>query len=91
MTKAEFTDRLADRLGVRRKEAASILDSLLTEISKALQQGEKVQLIPFGSFEVRERKAREGRNPRTGEKIQISGRKVVVFQAGKAVREALGG
>lgn len=66
-----------------------MLEGFVVELTDALQRGEKVQLIPFGSFEVRSRKGREGRNPRTGEKIQIADRRVAVFQAGKVLREAL--
>ncbi|MBM3464546.1 MAG: HU family DNA-binding protein [Armatimonadetes bacterium] len=89
MTKAEFTEKIASRLSLRRREAAGVLEAVLAEISEALQRGEKVQLIPFGSFEVRERKGREGRNPRTGEKIDIKGRRVAVFQAGKGLRDVV--
>lgn len=91
MTKAEFTERVANRLGVRRKQAAAVVEAVLSEITDLLQEGEKVQLIPFGSFQVRERKGREGRNPRTGEKIAIGERRIPVFTAGKALRSALDG
>lgn len=89
MTKAEFVERVANRLNRRRKEAAECVEAVLDEIRLALQEGEKVQLIPFGSFEVRERKGREGRNPRTGQKIHIDDRRIAVFTAGKALRDAL--
>lgn len=90
MTKAEFTENIADRLGLRRKEAAAVVEAVLTEITELLHDGTKVQLSPFGSFHVRERKGRQGRNPRTGEKIIISGRRVPVFTPGKSLRDALG-
>lgn len=89
MTKAEFTENIASRLGLRRKEAARVVEAVLQEITESLQRGEKVQLIPFGSFQIRERRGREGRNPRTGEKIEIDGRRVTVFTAGKSLRDAL--
>lgn len=89
MTKAEFTERIASRLNLRKKEAATVLEAVLDEIAESLERGEKVQLIPFGSFEVKERKEREGRNPRTGEKISINGRRVATFQPGKGLREAV--
>jgi DNA-binding protein HU-beta len=89
VTKFEFTERIASRLGVRRKEAANVLEAVLDEIAQALNEGEKVQLIPFGSFDIRDRKPREGRNPRTGEKISIESRRVPVFQAGKGLRDAI--
>lgn len=89
MTKSEFVERVATRMNKRRKEAAEWVEVVLDEIREALKEGEKVQLIPFGSFDVRERKGREGRNPRTGEKLQIAERRVTVFTAGKALRDAL--
>lgn len=89
MTKSEFVERVANRLNKRRKEASEWVEVVLDEIREALKEGEKVQLIPFGSFEVRERKGREGRNPRTGEKIQIADRRAAVFTAGKSLRDAL--
>ncbi len=66
-----------------------MVDLLLEEIKGALQAGDKVQLIPFGSFLVRERKAREGRNPKTGAKIKIAARRVAAFSAGKGLRDAV--
>jgi nucleoid DNA-binding protein len=89
VTKAEFTERVANRLGIRRKEAATVVEAVLAEIADSLAEGEKVQLIPFGSFQVKERKGRDGRNPRTGEKIHIEDRRVTVFTAGKALRDLL--
>ncbi len=91
MTKAEFTDNIASRLKVKRKEAAAYVEAMLAEISESLGRGEKVQLIPFGSFEVRVRPQREGRNPRTREKIEIPEKRVPVFNPGKSLREAVGG
>ena len=64
---------------------------LLDEIKAALQAGDKVQLIPFGSFVVRDRKKREGRNPKTGEKLIIAARRTPAFRAGKSLRDAVGG
>jgi DNA-binding protein HU-beta len=89
LTKADFTERIASRLNLRRKEAATVVEAVLGEIIECLAEGEKVQLIPFGSFAVRERKQREGRNPRTGEAIHIDERKVAVFVAGKSLRDAV--
>ena len=68
-----------------------MVDTVLDEIKTALQKGDKVALTPFGSFVVRARKKREGRNPKTGEKITIAARKVPAFQAGKALKDAVGG
>lgn len=89
LTKSEFVERVATRMNKRRKDAAEWVEAVLDEIREGLKEGEKVQLIPFGSFDVRERRGREGRNPRTGEKIQIEDRRVTVFTAGKALRDAL--
>lgn len=89
MTKAELSEKLADKVGLKKKEAAEAVDAILDLIKSTLSKGEKVQLIPFGSFEVRKRNAREGRNPKTGEKIQIKARKVPAFHAGKALKEAV--
>ena len=91
MTKAELIETLADEHEMSRRQVSEIVDMLLDEITTALQKGEKVALTPFGSFVVRARKKREGRNPKTGEKITIAARKVPAFQAGKALKDAVGG
>ncbi|MGH7707121.1 MAG: HU family DNA-binding protein [Vulcanimicrobiaceae bacterium] len=91
MTKAELVDALAESSDLSKRQVGELVDMLLDEIKHALQKGEKVQLIPFGSFEVRERKRREGRNPKTGEKLIIAARKVPAFSAGKGLRDAVGG
>ncbi|MBV8636765.1 MAG: HU family DNA-binding protein, partial [Candidatus Eremiobacteraeota bacterium] len=74
-----------------KRQAGEIVDLILSEIKSALQRGDRVALTPFGSFVVRSRKAREGRNPKTGEKIKIAARKVPAFVAGKSLKEAVGG
>lgn len=89
MTKSELSDKIAEKTGMKRKQAAQAVDELLNQVRDALAAGQKVQLIPFGSFEVRERQAREGRNPRSGEKIKIKARKVPTFRPGKALKEAI--
>ncbi len=91
MTKADLIESLATERELSKREAGEIIDQLLAEITQALQNGEKVQLIPFGSFDIRERKKREGRNPQTGEKIIIAARRVPAFTAGKALRDAVAG
>ncbi|MCQ6318891.1 HU family DNA-binding protein, partial [Bacillus cereus] len=70
-------------------QASVAVDTLLESIQQALQNGDNVQLIGFGSFEVRERAAREGRNPQSGESIAIPARKVPAFKAGKQLKEAI--
>jgi DNA-binding protein HU-beta len=91
LTKAELIEVLAEEAELSKRQAGEIVELVLEEITEALRKGEKVQLIPFGSFVVRSRKKREGRNPKTGAKIMIPARKVPAFQAGKGLREAVGG
>lgn len=91
MTKADLIDTLAQEFDVSKRQVGEMIDMLLDEITSALQKGDKVQLIPFGSFVVRQRKRREGRNPKTGERLVIAARKVPAFSAGKALRDAVGG
>jgi DNA-binding protein HU-beta len=90
VTKADLIEAVADRADLRKREAAHVIDAVLREIEAALRRGERVALMPFGSFFVRDRKAREGRNPKTGEKIEISARKVPAFLAGKALKDSIG-
>ena len=91
MTKADLIDRVANEAELTKRHAGEIVDLILDEISGALKKGDRVALTPFGSFVVRARKAREGRNPKTGEKIKIPARKVPAFVSGKALKEAVGG
>lgn len=91
MTKADVIDAVAEEAELSRRRAGEILDLILNEIKGALQKGDRVALNPFGSFVVRARQAREGRNPKTGEKITIAARKVPVFVAGTSLKDAVGG
>ena len=91
MTKADLIDSLATDFELSKRQTGEIIDALLDEIKAALRAGDKVQLIPFGSFMVRDRKRREGRNPKTGEQIVIAARRVPAFSAGKALNDAVGG
>ncbi|HEV3090921.1 MAG TPA: HU family DNA-binding protein [Candidatus Cybelea sp.] len=91
MTKADVIDALADGADLSRRQAGEIVDLILDEIKGALQKGDRVALNPFGSFVVRARQAREGRNPKTGEKITIAARKVPAFVAGKSLKDAVDG
>jgi nucleoid DNA-binding protein len=91
LTKADLIDSLATDFELSKRQTGEIIDALLDQIKAALRAGDKVQLIPFGSFMVRDRKRREGRNPKTGEQIVIAARRVPAFSAGKAVRDAVGG
>jgi nucleoid DNA-binding protein len=89
LTKAELVESIATEFELSKRRSGEIVDKVLDDIKAALQAGEKVQLIPFGSFLVRHRNAREGRNPKTGAKIKIPARKVPAFTAGKGLRDAV--
>lgn len=91
MTKADLIDTVAGEVELSKRQAGEVVDLILEEIKAALQKGDRVALTPFGSFVVRSRKAREGRNPKTGEKIKIAARKVPAFVAGKSLKDAVGG
>ena len=89
MTKAELVAAVADKAGLDRKKADKAVVAVFTSIKQALVEGDKVQLIGFGTFENRERAERKGRNPRTGEEITIAASKLPSFKAGKALKEAV--
>ena len=91
MTKADLIDSLATEFELSKRQVGEMIDMVLQEIMDALKKGDKVQLITFGSFVVRDRKKREGRNPKTGETLIIPARKVPAFTAGKALRDYVGG
>jgi nucleoid DNA-binding protein len=91
LTKADLVDAVADEGEISKRQAGQVVDVILDEITAALKKGERVALTPFGSFVVRSRRAREGRNPKTGERIKIAARKVPAFVAGKALKDAVGG
>ncbi len=84
MTKSEFVDQVADRAGLSKKDAGDAVDAVLETIEDALKRGSDVVFSGFGKFSVSERSAREGRNPATGEKIQIAASRVPKFTAGAA-------
>ncbi|MCD6506423.1 HU family DNA-binding protein [Candidatus Poribacteria bacterium] len=88
-TKNDLVAAVVEKAGLSKKQAAAAVDAVLDTIKESLASGEKVSLIGFGSFDVKERKAREGRNPQTGEKIKIPAKKVPVFKPGKQLREAV--
>lgn len=91
MTKADMIDVVASRVELTKRQAMQVVDLIFDEIESALRKGDRVALTPFGSFVVRSRKAREGRNPKTGEKINIPARNVPAFVAGKSLKDAVGG
>ena len=89
MTKNEFVDQVADRAGLSRKDAGGAVDAMLETIEEALRRGSDVTFSGFGKFSVSAREAREGRNPATGEKIQIAASRVPKFTAGAALKKAV--
>ncbi len=89
MTKADLIEKMADEAGISKAAAGTALDSFIGGIKKALKKGTKVTLVGFGTFSVSKRKARKGRNPRTGETINIKAAKVPKFTSGKALKEAI--
>ena len=89
MNKTELVKVVAEQAELTQKDAAKAVDALIETISETLAQGEKIQLIGFGTFEVRERSARKGRNPQTGEEIEIAASKVPAFKPGKELKEAV--
>lgn len=91
MTKTDVIDAVALEAELSRRQAGAILELILDEIKGALEKGDRVALNPFGSFVVRARQAREGRNPKTGARITIAARKVPAFVAGKSLKDAVSG
>ncbi|CAM3942827.1 HU family DNA-binding protein [Bacillus cereus] len=89
MNKTELIKSVAQNAEISQKEATVVLQTVVESITNTLAAGEKVQLIGFGTFEVRERAARTGRNPQTGEEMQIAASKVPAFKAGKELKEAV--
>jgi len=89
VTKADVVNSVADATGLSKKDAGAALDAVIGTIRDSLSDGKSVGLIGFGTFEVKTRAAREGRNPQTGEKIQIAKKNVPAFKAGKGLREAV--
>ena len=89
MNKAELINAVAAAADVSKKDAEAVITAAVDTITAALKEGEKVQLVGFGSFEVKKRAARTGRNPKTKETIEIPASKYPVFKAGKALKDAV--
>lgn len=89
MNKTDLVNEVAERSELSKKDAAKAVDAVFETVTDTLSKGERVQIIGFGNFEVRDRKARKGRNPQTGEEIEIPASKVPAFKAGKALRDAV--
>ncbi|WHY77322.1 HU family DNA-binding protein [Neobacillus sp. WH10] len=91
MNKTDLVSQVAQNSELTQKDAGKAVDAVFNSILEALKNGDKVQLIGFGNFEVRERAARKGRNPQTGEEIEIQGGKVPAFKPGKQLKDAVAG
>ncbi len=89
MTKAELIDKIASGAGLSKTDASKALDSTLNAIKSSLKKGQKVTLVGFGTFSTSKRKARKGRNPRTGQAINIPAARVPKFTSGKALKDAV--
>ncbi len=89
MNKTELISKVADTADLTKKDATKAVEAVFDAITGALKDGDKVQLIGFGNFETRERAARKGRNPQTGEEIDIAASKVPAFKPGKALKDVL--
>lgn len=91
MNKTQLIEKVAEAADMTKKEASQAVEAVFDAIAEALKSGEKVQLIGFGNFESRERAARKGRNPQTGEEIEIAASKIPAFSPGKALKDAVNG
>ena len=92
MTKAEIIDAVYEKVGgFSKKEAAEVVEAVFDTMKDVLAEGEKIKISGFGNFDVRQKKERTGRNPQTGEVIQISARRVLTFKASQVLKDALNG
>ncbi len=89
VTKAELADALFERLGLNKREAKDMVDSFFDEIRAALERGESVKLSGFGNFQLRDKPQRPGRNPKTGEEIAITARRVVTFHSSQKLKASV--
>ncbi|NLZ53462.1 MAG: HU family DNA-binding protein [Thermoanaerobacteraceae bacterium] len=89
MNKADLISVMAEKSGLTKKDSEKALNSFIEAVEEALVKRDKVQLVGFGTFEVRERSARKGRNPQTGEEIDIPSASVPAFKAGKALKDSI--
>lgn len=86
LTKADMAERLFDDLGLNKREAKEMVETFFEEVRNALENGEQVKLSGFGNFDLRDKNQRPGRNPKTGEEIPISARRVVTFRPGQKLK-----
>jgi integration host factor subunit alpha len=86
LTKADFAESLFDELGLNKREAKEIVELFFEEIKSALEQGDQVKISGFGKFELRDKTSRPGRNPKTGEEIAVTARRVTTFRSGQKLK-----
>lgn len=89
MNKQELVTSVAEKSGLTKKDSEKAVNAVFASVEEALAKGDKVQLVGFGTFEVRSRAARKGRNPQTGAEIEIAAAKVPAFKAGKALKDSV--
>lgn len=86
ITKADFAEKLFDEIGLNKREAKEMVELFFEEIKESLEKGEQVKISGFGKFELRDKNSRPGRNPKTGEEIPITARRVVTFRSGQKLK-----
>jgi integration host factor subunit alpha len=91
VTKADIIESVYEKVGFSKKEAADVVEMVFDTIKETLERGEKIKISGFGNFIVREKKSRVGRNPQTGEEIEISARRVLTFRPSQVLKNALNG
>ncbi|MCX5913220.1 MAG: integration host factor subunit alpha [Deltaproteobacteria bacterium] len=89
MTKADIVETIYEKVGFSRKESADIVDLVFDLLKETLEKGDKIKISGFGNFVVREKRPRKGRNPQTGDEIQITARRVLTFKPSQVLRKAL--
>ena len=91
MTKADIVERIYEKVGFSKKEATEVVESIFEIVKRCLERGQKVKISGFGNFVVRDKNARVGRNPQTGEEITISARRVLTFKPSQVLKNVLNG
>ena len=89
LTKSDIVENLNNEIGLNKREAKELVDMLFNDIKNLLSEGHEVKLSGFGNFQIRDKSSRPGRNPRTGEDVEISARRVVTFKSGQKLKESV--
>ena len=89
LTKSDIVENLNNEIGLNKREAKEVVDMLFNDIKNLLSEGHEVKLSGFGNFQLRDKSSRPGRNPRTGEDVEISARRVVTFKSGQKLKESV--